>query len=190
MSQSIDLGNVDSATFNGAVVEKINLNGSLIWEEFSSYSIRVNRKSWGDVPKITGPGYASGYVADTKAKEDAHHGCNYFVYYDMIGVSVDRAMLMTPTTFKGYHVGSISWNKNMTYLTLTLMTPSTLLPMDFIEYLKIGNQTFYATNAVDGRGNTAGSTIDPRAAGHSAWAWVVAADPFPASGQYVTIGIK
>ena len=39
MSQSINLANVGSTNFNGATVDKINLNGSMIWEGFTAVNL-------------------------------------------------------------------------------------------------------------------------------------------------------
>jgi hypothetical protein len=57
MSQSINLGNVGAATFNGATVDKINLNGSLVWEGMVAVNI------WGEHTQLSGQKtLATGYA--------------------------------------------------------------------------------------------------------------------------------
>ena len=48
MSQSINLANVGATNFNGATVDKINLNGSMIWEGMVAVNI------WGEHAKLEG----------------------------------------------------------------------------------------------------------------------------------------
>jgi hypothetical protein len=71
MSQSINLGNVGAVNFNGATVDKINLNGSNIWtgsdtmvsgyRKGTDLCVPIDNQGWWN-PSIASPGWDVGTV--------------------------------------------------------------------------------------------------------------------------------
>jgi hypothetical protein len=146
MSQSINLGNVGATTFNGATVDKINLNGSLIWTGSSSYvvgiyaSIAPDSKTnagvseWGFMKFATLEGYPTGM--------------------GIIGGNIGGGTL-SPNTYKGQDVALISWCRFDTgayvgYGTLSIRIQG-LHPRNYFTSLKVGSQTFYTSQTGGGR---------------------------------------
>jgi len=97
MSQSIALGNVSSVNFNGTSVDKVNLNGSTIWEGGTTMVVTNNHRN---VPAgKMAPAYQS-------------HG---YVFYDpaLYMFNTENSGSISPVVVNGKEIGALNYQTAM-----------------------------------------------------------------------------
>jgi len=141
MSQSIALGNVGAVNFNGSTVNKINLNGSSIWEGGASYTFAV--------------GYRS--IPDSKTNA----GVNYTGIGNTYGIIVSSDLpLPSPAPyFKGHAIVNIinqqftTGNyKNHSVISIAI---EGIHSRNLFSSIKIGSTTYYTNNTSSGQQSAA-----------------------------------